>query len=97
MYNFDGNITHGLQLTIGETVHILEECAGKRDLILIIDSQLVYQQSFNAKEYFLIDLSCYLNLCYQFEVFRFCCECFTMAKMAFRSILRKEFSNFIYA
>lgn len=48
VYNFDGNITHGLQLTIGETVHILEECAGKRDLILIIDSQLVYQQSFNA-------------------------------------------------
>lgn len=28
VYNFDGNITHGLRLTIGETVHILEECAG---------------------------------------------------------------------
>ncbi|KAJ7386091.1 Dedicator of cytokinesis protein 3 [Desmophyllum pertusum] len=28
VYNFDGNITYGLRLTIGETVHILEECAG---------------------------------------------------------------------
>lgn len=28
VYNFDGNVTHGLRLTIGETVHILEECSG---------------------------------------------------------------------
>lgn len=29
IYNFDGNVTHGLRLTIGETVHILEECSGE--------------------------------------------------------------------
>ena len=29
VYNFDGNVTHGLRLTIGETVHIFEECAGE--------------------------------------------------------------------
>ena len=29
VYNFDGSVSHGLRLTIGETVHILEECAGE--------------------------------------------------------------------
>ena len=29
VYNFDGNVTHGLRLTIGETVHIFEECSGE--------------------------------------------------------------------
>lgn len=28
VYNFDGNVLHGLPLTIGETVHIFEECSG---------------------------------------------------------------------
>ncbi|XP_074619689.1 dedicator of cytokinesis protein 1-like isoform X2 [Acropora palmata] len=28
VYNFDGKVNHGLPLTIGETVHIFEECSG---------------------------------------------------------------------
>lgn len=29
VYNFDGKVNHGLPLTIGETVHIFEECSGE--------------------------------------------------------------------
>lgn len=34
IYNFDGNVTHGLQLNIGDAVQIFEGCAGMKQLNL---------------------------------------------------------------
>lgn len=34
IYNFDGKVCHGLQLSIGDTVHIKEECSGDLNTLL---------------------------------------------------------------
>lgn len=63
VYNFDGSVSHGLRLTIGETVHILEECAGEISVkyLLYKTSKVIFNNYLTCK-YFLIGLSCYRDV-----------------------------------
>ena len=70
VYNFDGKVNHGLPLTIGETVHIFEECSGE-----IRSSFLPLQHELIDHRYFLIDLTFRGTYVYWSYYFRdFCIE-----------------------